>query len=226
MTPGVCSAAATEAATCTCFLQSTAVILNEFPALSASSKSWKQWLHWENQLLEPTGCSCCCPLSEGTSLSYNRLQDLSLSLPLGTPAFGNIFPIRGTKLLQGGLCQSLLSAMFPIPLAEDAPLCSQAGRGTEHGEAEASGGSVHPETQPQGAGSAQPTRYVSWLVEPSPKQNPYISLAELPDLAEAEQPPEQAEIPAGWCEDDSCFTENSIRWDNLIPRAASLRRFT
>lgn len=84
MRPGVCSAAATEAATCTCFLQSTVVILNEFPALSASSKSSKQWLHWENQLLEPTGCSCCCPLSEGTSLSYNRLQDLSLPLPLGT----------------------------------------------------------------------------------------------------------------------------------------------
>lgn len=72
---------------------------------------------------------------------------------------------------------------FPVLCADAAPLCSQAGRGPEHGEAEASGGPEHPETQPQGAGSAQPAGYVSRLVMPSPEQAHATSLAEVPDPA-------------------------------------------
>lgn len=60
------------------------------------------------------------------------------------------------------------SALCPF-LADDGPLCSQVGRGTEHGEAEASSGPEHPETQPKGAGPAQPARFVSWIVQPSPE---------------------------------------------------------
>lgn len=111
------------------------------------------------------------------------------------------------------LCRAL-SVLCPL-LADDAFPCSQAGRGAEHGEAEASSGSEHPETQPQGAGAAQPARFVTWMVQPSPEA-----------ALEAEHPPRVgrapaahtvtlAEVPVGGCpllhgKPDSCLS-NSLQ---------------
>lgn len=104
---------------------------------------------------------------------------------------------------------------FPVPLADDGPLCLQAGRGTEHGEAEASGSSEHPETQPEGAGSTQPTGYVSWLVKPSPEQAHAPPLQSSQMWLEAEHSLWQAEVPVGQHEDAFCSMEKSSQWDNL-----------
>lgn len=105
----------------------------------------------------------------------------------------------------------------PVLLADVVPLCSQAGRGTERGEAEASGGSEHPETQPQGAGSTQPAGYVSWLAKSAPKQAHAPPLQSSQTWLEVEHPP-----GAGWGgrEDAACSMEKSSCWENLISGAA------
>lgn len=80
---------------------------------------------------------------------------------MGTPSlpFGDTSPALPQLLL----CRAL------SVLVDDVPLCSQVGRGAEHGETEASSGSEHPETQPKGAGPAQPARLVTGIVQPSPE---------------------------------------------------------
>lgn len=147
------------------------------------------------------------------------LQEAAGSQP--APAFGSTFPGRGTKLLVGWAVKAC--SVVSVLLADDAPLRSQAGSRTEHGEAEASSGSQRPETQSQGAGSTQPARCVCpLLVELSPKPS--------------HAPPSRSTHLGRQrylykCEDAFCSMGQSSRWDNLAPSAAKdslcgLRQFS